>query len=607
MRLHEISIKNFRKLKDCVVTFRDATFLIGPNNTGKSSLFEAIDYIHKATNVTKEDYSKTYDEEVGDYVYEHEIEIIAEYRNLPVGAESWLGFRGRVISIRDPLPGESNRAIKYRKLWSLDRSKPQIFLQEYPRSVAKKYSDCKTVDDLVGDDFDEAFLKEYLGSGNFTKNLAAAAVKDKLLDLPAYWDIDDQSEPNWVENPGGIPGNVLSRLPRVIVIPAESCISELTSQNGALLKILTDLFNQVRTGSDNYRQAQIFLNNLAAELDPGDEETDFGHLLTQLNTMTHRLFPESAVHVSASLDQPDKSIKPLFNVEMESNVRTAVKYQGHGMIRATAFQLLRYIQDFVNRSAEIPRASVFCFEEPEIFLHPAAANQMRDAIYDLAGPGCQIIATTHSPYMVNLGSDKDVSLCKFSFTDEDFAITHSLNLDVAFEALQNDERQYLKMLLKCDDYISRMFFAKKSVFVEGDTEEVIIRETLNRLPLAVRSRVIGNVEFLRARGKPVLISIAKYLNALGIDYHIMHDRDQGTAGAETVNDAILRSAGAHRRTMLEECVEDILGYEAPTKDKPFKAHDHIRESWGDAYEDIPQGWRDKFSEICAPYLSVNQN
>lgn len=602
MRLHKIKVKNFRKLKSCDVEFRDATFLVGPNNTGKSSLFEAIKYLHSAKNVTREDYSKSFDEETEDYVYEHEIEITAEYRNLPEEADEWIGFRGRVHTVTTPIDGETDKAIKYKKTWSIDKNKPEVFLQEYSRTIAAAYTECVRVSDLVGEEYDEEFLKEFFGSTNFEKALTIAAVKTKLLDLPGYWDIDSNSDLTWVENPGGIPGNVLSKLPRVVPIPAESCSAELTSQNGAFLNILSDLFTHVRNNSDNYRQAQEFLNELAAELDPADQQTDFGKLMGDLNSMTHQLFPDSSVHVAAQLDQPDKNIKPQFTVEMESNVKTAVTYQGHGMIRATVFQLLRCVQDYADKKLETPRTTIFCFEEPELFLHPSAANQMRDAIYDLAGPGCQIVATTHSPYMVNLASDKDVSLCKFFLLDDNFAASTTLNLSDAFSALEDDERQHLKMLLKVDDYISRMFFARKNVFVEGDTEDVVIRETLARMSKTDRARVVGNIEFLRARGKPVLISIAKYLNALGIDYHILHDRDAGTNGADAVNAAIVAASGEERRTMLEECIEDVLGYEPPSYDKPFKAYRYIQENWGDDFVSIPKPWSEIFSGLCRPYL-----
>lgn len=602
MRLHELHINNFRKLKNCHIKFRDTTFLIGPNNSGKSSVFAALNHLHKNSNLDREDYSKQYNEEEEGYTYEDEVEIVAEYHNLPDAAHGWLGFKGRVISAQEQLDGETGNTIVYKKVWSLNQSKPKVFMKEYPRTRSPLYAECQKVSDLIGEHYDEVFLKEHFGENNFEKNLTTAAVKSKLLDLPECWDFQTDEEATWIENPGGIPGNVLSKLPRVVVVPAESCISELTSSGGALFSLLGDLFEQVRSNSQNYAQAQVFLNNLASELNPNDEETDFGQLIRDLNGMVDNLFPDSSVHVNATLDVPDKNIKPQFNVEMESNVKTAVNYQGHGMIRATAFQLLRFVQEFVNRNAENPRATLFCFEEPEIYLHPAAANQMRDSLYELAGPNCQIVATTHSPYMINLGSDKSMSLTKFNYDADDFSYTNSFNLEEAFLTLLEDEKQNLKMLLKVDDYISRMFFSKKSIFVEGDTEEVVIRETIKRLSNEDKSKVIGNCEFLRARGKAVLISIAKYLNALDVNYMFMHDRDAGTERAEAMNAPILEQTGNDRRIMIEECIEDLLGYDAPSSEKPFKAHQHIQNNWGDRFEELPNDWKLTFITLCSPYL-----
>jgi len=384
LRLHEVKIKNFRKLKDCTIKFRDTTFLIGSNNSGKSSVFAALNHLHKNTNTSREDFSKTYNPENESYTYEEEIEVLAEYHNLPDEACEWTGFKGRIINTVDPLEGETTNSIIYKKIWTLNGSKPKVYMKEYPRSPKGRYSTATKVIDLLGDDFSEEFLKEHFGSANYDKKLTVVAVKPKLNDLANYWDIDTAEDSTWVENPGGIPGNILSKLPRVVVIPAESCISELTSSGGALFSLLGDLFEQVRTNSPNYEQAQVFLSNLASELNPNDEATDFGRLIRDLNGMVGNLFPDSAVHVSASLDVPERAIKPEFNVQMQSNVKTSVDYQGHGMIRATAFELLRFVQDYVNRITEGTRATIFCFEEPEIYLHPAAANQMRDSLYELA-------------------------------------------------------------------------------------------------------------------------------------------------------------------------------------------------------------------------------
>ena len=603
MRLHKVTINNFRKLKNCTIYFRDTTFLIGPNNAGKSSVFTALDYLHKDKNVAREDYSKTYNLEADSYHYEEQIEITAEYRNLPAEADEWTGFKGRILDCTDPLPDENSRTITYKKVWSITETRPKFYILANRRNPKAEFAGCKKPIDLEGATFEKDFLSEHFGEENLNKGLTTAAVKDKLAELSGYWEIDTESPPEWVENPGGIPGNVLSKLPRIVIIPAESGAAELTSPGGALHSLLGELFHKVRETSANYVEAQRLLNLLAAELDPTDSETDFGKLIQNLNSMAHNIFPDSSVHVMASLDQPEKAIKPQFTVEMQSNVRTAVNYQGHGMIRATVFQLLRYVHGVVNQQTDAPRTTIFCFEEPEIYLHPAAANQMRDVLYELSGQHCQIVATTHSPYMINLGADKSLSLTKFTFLPDNFTYCKSFNLEEAFISLQEDEKQNLKMLLKTDDYISRMFFAKKSIFIEGDTEEVVIRETIKRLSNVDKSRIVGNCEFLRARGKSVLISIAKYMNALDMNYIIMHDRDADTPGAVIMNEPILAETGEERRIMVEECIEDLLGYGSPTREKPFRAHSHIQENWADDFNALPDAWKKTFIKLCAPYAN----
>ena len=55
MYLHSIHIKGFRKLEDVTVNLSDTTFLIGPNNAGKSSILKAIELLLTNNKVQNED------------------------------------------------------------------------------------------------------------------------------------------------------------------------------------------------------------------------------------------------------------------------------------------------------------------------------------------------------------------------------------------------------------------------------------------------------------------------------------------------------------------------------------------------------------------------
>ena len=55
MYLHSIRIKGFRKLEDVTVNLSGTTFLIGPNNAGKSSILKAIELLLSSKDKIEED------------------------------------------------------------------------------------------------------------------------------------------------------------------------------------------------------------------------------------------------------------------------------------------------------------------------------------------------------------------------------------------------------------------------------------------------------------------------------------------------------------------------------------------------------------------------
>ena len=66
MRLHRLKIVGYKRLEDVELLFNDATFLIGQNNTGKSSILNAIGILLSATKqLQSSDFHSIIDEETG--------------------------------------------------------------------------------------------------------------------------------------------------------------------------------------------------------------------------------------------------------------------------------------------------------------------------------------------------------------------------------------------------------------------------------------------------------------------------------------------------------------------------------------------------------------
>lgn len=601
MKLHSLQIDGFKRIQSTKIMFGDATFLIGPNNAGKSTVLKAIEWLLSAKKtIPSTEYFSVIDDETGETKPAVDtITLEAEFRNLPIEAKDWRGFKGRIFSYPTDGTSDSGLSVTYKKTYTFGKD-VVIEFKSKERDIRPEFAACKTGQDLVDKGAPAADVHELfpdLGA----KIGTSKAAQEKLDQLDAIWDTKDSE--TWFQNPGGIQGVVLSMLPRFLLIPADTSAGEIEGTSaGVLGKTLNELFEDVRGASDNYAQAQEYLNKLAQELDPEDSDSEFGKMIAELNAVLASVFPDSKLHATASLSDPKTALKPTFNVEMSSNVRTPVSHQGSGMIRAAAFGMLRFRQRWLSkREDEHARSLIVCFEEPEIYLHPSAANQMRDTIYELSGHESQIVATTHSPFLIDLAR-KPKQILNSLRSDATNVTASPFNVTDAYLALEEDAKTHVKMLLRVDEHVARVFFTKHIIIIEGDTEEVVIKETLKRLPKDRYLKIASDFEIVKARGKASIIGLVKYLVAMGISPIVIHDRDGGVAGAEVFNQPIADAlAGGGKVIQMHENIEDELGYSASTSEKPFKAYQHTQ-TWGEDWAGVPEKWKAKMVEIFGNYI-----
>ncbi|WP_299367197.1 AAA family ATPase [Winogradskyella sp.] len=599
MKLHRLKINGFKRLEDIEIYLEDATFLIGQNNSGKSSILKAIGVLLSATKtLPSSDYYSVVDEETGETKPQTtKVVLEGEFRNLPEESKTWRGFKGRIFEYDSDT--ETGLSVTYRKTYELGKDVVIEFKSKI-RNIKADFKDCKKPQDYINKGIQEEIISDYFPE--LDKNIGKSkAALEKLEQLDEIWDIIE--EDTWFQNPGGIPGNVLKMLPRFLLIPVDTSINEIQGgTSGVLGKTLNELFQIVRENSDNFKNAQEYLEKLSKELDPEDVTSEFGKMMTELNLVLTRIFPESQLHATTDLSDPNKALKPSFNIEMSSNIKTSVENQGTGMVRAAVFGMLRFRQKWLSdKEDEHNRSLIISFEEPEIYLHPSAANQMRDTIYELSSSNSQIVASTHSPYLIDI-SRKPKQVLNRLIRNKKSVRCSTFSVSDAFLELQEDDKSYVKMILKIDDYISRAFYTNNIIIIEGDTEDILIRESLVRLPKEKYLRIISNFEVLKARGKAAIIGLVKYLTSMGIKPIVVHDRDNGIEGAVKFNQPIKDAVGTNGRIVeMYENVEDEIGYEA-TYEKPFKAFEQTQK-WGESWEDIPENWRNKMTEIFGTYIT----
>ena len=147
--------------------------------------------------------------------------------------------------------------------------------------------------------------------------------------------------------------------------------------------------------------AQLLENgaNLAAVLD--SLRDSHPEKFEQLNEELHRWLPE----FDRILFRTPADGKKTFMVRTSNG---AIAFEPHelsqGVLFSLAFLTLAYLPS---------PPSIICFEEPDRGIHPRLLKDIQDAMYRLAFPSeygekrnpVQVIATTHSPYLVDLYKD----------------------------------------------------------------------------------------------------------------------------------------------------------------------------------------------------------
>ena len=100
-----------------------------------------------------------------------------------------------------------------------------------------------------------------------------------------------------------------------------------------------------------------------------------------------------------------------------------------------------------------------------MFLHPQMQRSLYKTLHKI-GETNQVIYTTHSPHFVSVPDYRDVLLVRRN-EEGTYVVQSSLSAD-------NKRRQ--KFLKELDPERSELFFAKRLLLVEGDTEKLALPE-----------------------------------------------------------------------------------------------------------------------------------
>lgn len=488
MKLENIIIKNFRRISEAEITLASSSFIIGPNNSGKTTVIDAIDALLslKAEKVSEADFRLADDGTRADT-----IELTGVFSNISDETAQSRGFKGRVIDGK----------FTYKKTYKLTAvGKPKIESFTYPYKLKDEFQAVKKVQDLLDLGITTETIADRLDKTGADDKLPKNWEKDFIEVL----DFEIAQEPIAEENPGGFPSNVNSKLPKVIRIPSLVSTTDFEGKDkGLLSECLSLLFDDLLSQNTLATEIQDRLTELENQMKPETEGSLIKQLTNDVNSIISAVFPSCGIEIKPNLQNLHDILKPKYEVSLFSNVKTKIDKQGTGLLRTTAFAMLRYHSNLRTQKQLETRPILVAFEEPEIYLHPSAANLLRDTIYAL-GATDQIVCNTHSPWMIDL-TQEPLSLTKMVSKADNTISCINYGLTSSFAKLPADDKLRVKMLQLFDDEISRVFFADRVIIVEGDTELLAIKNTLKIIPETTRKEILFKSQVIRARGKASII------------------------------------------------------------------------------------------------------
>lgn len=205
--------------------------------------------------------------------------------------------------------------------------------------------------------------------------------------------------------------------------------------------------------------------------------------------------------------------------------------QGSGTQRTVLWSILKTLTDkktLLDRKTKPASkniSNILLIDEPELSLHPTAAANVRDVLYNLANSdGWQVMITTHSPEFIDLSKDH-TTIIRVERKNGNIKASTLFSPEKA--KLDGTDKERLKLENSFDSHISKAFFGGDVLVIEGDTEYSIFNY------IKMRELENGNNEYMdlniiRARGKVTVASMMKVLNHFKKRYYVLHDSDTKT-------------------------------------------------------------------------------
>lgn len=534
-RLQKLTVRNFRAIGSEPVTVEldDVVVLVGPNNSGKSSILRAYEVVMQHGSKEGELLQEDFPNSQVDEKHPVEIELETVVYDAKAPGEKWIR------------KDEKNGEMFVREKWTWTQpGKPK-----------------KVGWDVAKDSWDE---KE----GPWGAPGVAQPARPEPHRIQAFDSPEKQSD------------LVVKLLKEVLNERIKSIQKQQAEAEGA------------GTGPNDYQKLLASVTEFQKKV-VQDANEQINKVEQDLNNLIGKVFPGHVVRFDAKPEEDVDSCLTFFKETPQllmgpaDGYMPSVHLQGSGARRTLLWAALRLLSDQsrAKKDAASVRPHILLMDEPELCLHPNAVREACRVLYDLPKSGnWQVMVTTHSPVFIDFWRD-NTSIIRVERQPNGTCCGTTIYRPKKAH-LDEDDKARLKLLNLCDPYVAEFFFGGKTILVEGDTEYTAFTYITQQNPDAYK-----DVHIVRARGKATICSLSKILNQFGVPYAILHDSDTlqaMRAGKPIVNPAWTQNSNilaqvsdalAAKRVRLVASVTSFepayFGFSVKS-DKPATAWEHLK-------------------------------
>lgn len=578
MRVKEIKINNFKCLGPVPVSISwdDIIILVGENNTGKSSVLQALNIFFSNKKTVEARLFRGMDKNVGEEGIKP-IEITIAFTDLTNKDKQQRGIRHHLNSEGDWILrkvfrykiGEKSDPVEY---FTLEEEKEIKGLKKSSMwdEVRKKFPKSEVARGKKG--------TSTVGSDDFFQLIDEAIEK---------WpkEINSIGKYEWVRNPGGWQSNIDSIFANHFKLTFVRAVHEAEDEisggvNSAFYQLFALLVGQAISKSKPIKKLEDSLSEVLA-LYTKDKSGKHcipavGKLEDELSRKIGRIITAKTIiqAVPPKEEKISQQILPVPSLEIDDGYKTIISEQGHGLQRALILALLETLADYETKDAfNIGPKNILMIEEPELYMHPQMERKMKNALYAIAGSKrFQVICSTHSPVFLDM-AEKQESIVRLEKDSHRNIDVKQVDKNIFSGSTYQDEKAKLRMILFFDPTVNELFFAKRVVLVEGDSEVAIFPRAAELL--GVDKRIIQDTTFINCRGKRTMPAFIRVLNHFKIKFSVVHDKDNGGEKFNQKIEELANKEGLGKVKQLQNKLEEIIGIEDKGKDKLIRAFKQV--------------------------------